>query len=176
MSHDEIASSLGCTRVAAVLTALWRPTKLSRLTAALAVDADDRLYHGQDELHPAPCASRLAWRPSFFIWLQSPICKRVNIQEACADTPPGLEMRSATNQQLPILGLIMLSVTAPTGKTIRAPFLVQKFGLGQDIVVGTNYLSQLGYALRAEGEGNAFEEGFQDASCAPTPHHSCQAV
>uniref|UniRef100_A0A914VPC6 Peptidase A2 domain-containing protein n=1 Tax=Plectus sambesii TaxID=2011161 RepID=A0A914VPC6_9BILA len=84
---------------------------------------------------------------------------RINLREACADCPPGLDIRSVTNAQLPILGLITLTVTAPTGKTIRAPFLVQKFGLGHDIVIGTNYMAQLGYSIVDEGSGKALGSG-----------------
>uniref|UniRef100_A0A914WW30 CCHC-type domain-containing protein n=1 Tax=Plectus sambesii TaxID=2011161 RepID=A0A914WW30_9BILA len=84
--------------------------------------------------------------------------KHIDIREACANCPPGMEIRSVTNQQLPILGLLTLSVTAPTGKTIRAPFLVQKYGLGHDILIGTNYMTQLGYSLVADGSGNTLDK------------------
>uniref|UniRef100_A0A914XF70 CCHC-type domain-containing protein n=1 Tax=Plectus sambesii TaxID=2011161 RepID=A0A914XF70_9BILA len=78
----------------------------------------------------------------------------IDIREACADCPIGLDVRSVTNKQLPILGLLMVTVTAPTGRSIRAPFLVQKYGLGHDILIGTNYMAQLGYSLVAEGGCN----------------------
>uniref|UniRef100_A0A914VUI1 CCHC-type domain-containing protein n=1 Tax=Plectus sambesii TaxID=2011161 RepID=A0A914VUI1_9BILA len=78
----------------------------------------------------------------------------IDIREACADCPIGLDVRSVTNGQLPILGLLALTVTAPTGRSICAPFLVQKYGLGHDILIGTNYMSQLGYSLVAEGGCN----------------------
>uniref|UniRef100_A0A914X7W9 CCHC-type domain-containing protein n=1 Tax=Plectus sambesii TaxID=2011161 RepID=A0A914X7W9_9BILA len=78
----------------------------------------------------------------------------IDIREACADCPIGLDVRSVTNEQLPILGLLTLKVTAPTGRSICAPFLVQKYGLGHDILIGTNYMSQLGYSLVAEGVCN----------------------
>uniref|UniRef100_A0A914VEK8 RNA-directed DNA polymerase n=1 Tax=Plectus sambesii TaxID=2011161 RepID=A0A914VEK8_9BILA len=84
--------------------------------------------------------------------------KHIDIREACTDCPPGMDIRSVTNQQLPILGLLTLSVTAPTGKTIRAPFLVQEYGLGHDILIGTNYMAQLGYSLVADGLGNALDK------------------
>uniref|UniRef100_A0A914VFU8 CCHC-type domain-containing protein n=1 Tax=Plectus sambesii TaxID=2011161 RepID=A0A914VFU8_9BILA len=82
----------------------------------------------------------------------------IDINKDCVDCPPGLDVRSVTNQQLPILGMLMLQVTAPTGKTIRAPFLVQKFGLGHDILIGTNYMSRLGYSLTAEGLGDVISK------------------
>uniref|UniRef100_A0A914VJX0 CCHC-type domain-containing protein n=1 Tax=Plectus sambesii TaxID=2011161 RepID=A0A914VJX0_9BILA len=78
----------------------------------------------------------------------------IDIREACADCPIGLDVRSVTNEQLPILGLLMVTVTAPTGRSICAPFLVQKYGLGHDILIGTNYMAQLGYSLVAEGGCN----------------------
>uniref|UniRef100_A0A914X2R1 CCHC-type domain-containing protein n=1 Tax=Plectus sambesii TaxID=2011161 RepID=A0A914X2R1_9BILA len=76
---------------------------------------------------------------------------RIDIHKACANCPIGLDVCSMTDEQLPILGLLALTVTAPTGRSLCAPFLVQKYGLGHDILIGTNYMSQLGYSLVAEG-------------------------
>jgi hypothetical protein len=72
---------------------------------------------------------------------------RIDIPTDCADCPPGLVVRSVTGQPLPILGMLLLEVKAPSGKSVRAQFLVQKFGLGNDMVIGTNYLARLGYSL-----------------------------